>query len=337
MANHKLRGKTFAAAGVALSAALLLSACSSNAGNDAGAGDEQSFKVGISQFVQHPALDSASEGFKQAFFDAGYVEGETVTFDEQNANGEVPTATTISQTFATSNLDLAIAIATPSAQALLQNNADIPLLFAAVTDPVATGLLESNEKPGANMTGVSDMNPVADQIDLITEIKPDTKRIGIVYGSGEANSEVQVALAKEAAKERGLEIVATSITNASELKQAVEALSDIDAIYTPSDNLVASGLGSLISVAEDRGILVVGADSTHVEGGAVATLGIDYLKLGHQAGEMALRILEDGADPATMPVESQKELSLVVNPEAAKRQGVEIPAALLERADSVIE
>ncbi|MGR4010577.1 ABC transporter substrate-binding protein [Leucobacter sp. 1207-22] len=337
MAIHKLRGRTLAAAGVALSAALLLGACSSNAGNDAGAGDSKSYKIGISQFVQHPALDSASAGFKQAFIDAGFVEGETVTFDEQNANGEVPTATTISQTFATSNLDLAIAIATPSAQALLQNNTDIPLLFAAVTDPVETGLVASNEKPGGNMTGVSDMNPVADQLDLITEIKPDAKRIGIVCGSGEANSEVQVAIAKEAAKERGLEIVATSITNASELKQAVEALSDIDAIYTPSDNLVASGLGSLISVAEDRGILVVGADSTHVEGGAVATLGIDYEKLGYQAGEMALRILEDGEDPATMPVESQKELSLVVNPEAAKRQGVEIPASLLERADTVIE
>ena len=335
MAVIRNRSRAFAFAGLVATAALALSACSSaNSGDDAGS---EKITVGISQFVQHPALDSATEGFKQAFIDAGYVEGETIEFNEKNAQAEVATATTIAQTFATDGVDLVLAVATPSAQAAMQNIVDAPVLFTAVTDPVSADLVESNEKPGSNVTGTSDMNPVADQIDLITEIVPDAKKIGVVYGSGEVNSEIQVDLAREAAEAQNIELVEATVTNAGEIKQAVESLGDVDAIYTPTDNLVASGLGALIGVAEERGIPVVGAESAHVEGGAVATLGIDYTKLGYQTGEMALKIIKDGADPATMAVETSKDLELVVNPAAAKRMGVELPAALVERADSTVE
>lgn len=337
MAPINLRRKAIALAGLAATAALVLSGCSSNdAGGDAAGGDSAKLRIGISQFVQAPPLDAAVEGFKQAFADAGYVEGEDVEFDVKNANAEVPTASTIAQTFAQDDLDLVLAVATPSAQAAMQNIADIPVLFTAVTDPVAADIVESNEAPGGNVTGTSDMSPVADQIALIAEIEPDAKKVGIVYSSGEVNSEVQVKLAKEAAAEHGMEIVEQTVTNAGELKQATEALGDVDAIWTPSDNIVIAGLGSIIGVAEERGILVIGSDAEHVNGGAVATVGIDYTKLGYQTGEMAIRVLE-GEDPATMAVETSNDLELTVNLEAAARLGVTVPEDLVDRAANVVE
>lgn len=337
MTVNRLPRKLLTLAALAATAALGLSACSPSAGNNEGAGGAEKVTVGIGQFVQAPPLDAATKGFKQAFIDAGYVEGETVEFDVKNANAEVATSTTIAQTFATQGVDLVLGVATPMAQAAMQNITDVPVLFTAVTDPVAADLVESNEAPGSNVTGTSDLTPVADQIDLITEIRPETKKIGIVYSSGEVNSQVLVELAREAAKTHGIEIVEATVTNAGELKQATESLGDVDAIYTPSDNLVISGIGAIVGVAEERGILVVGADAAHVEGGAVATIGIDYEKLGKQTGEMAVRILKDGEDPATMAVETSNELQLVLNLESAKRIGVELPTELVDRADSTIE
>lgn len=337
MTVNRLPRKILTLAALAATAALGLSACAPNAGDSDGAGGTEKITVGIGQFVQAPPLDAATKGFKQAFIDAGYVEDETVVFDVMNANAEVATSTTIAQTFATKGVDLMLGVATPMAQAAMQNITDFPVLFTAVTDPVAADLVASNEAPGSNVTGTSDLTPVAEQIDLITEIRPETKKIGIVYSSGEVNSQVLVELAREAAKSHGIEIVEATVTNAGELKQATESLGDVDAIYTPSDNLVISGIGAIVGVAEERGILVVGADAAHVEGGAVATIGIDYEKLGQQTGEMAVRILKDGEDPATMAVETSKDLQLVLNLESAKRIGVELPADLVDRADSTIE
>ncbi|NNV09665.1 sugar ABC transporter substrate-binding protein, partial [Geobacillus sp. MMMUD3] len=156
----------------------------------------------ISQLVQHPALDAATSGFKKSFEDAGV----EVDWDEQNANGEQANATSIAQNFASSDLDLVLAVATPAAQAAAQAITDKPVLFTAVTDPVEAGLVQSNEAPGGNVTGTSDLNPVADQLQLVKDVKPDAKTVGIVYSSGEVNSQVQVDLAKEAAKGMGLEI-----------------------------------------------------------------------------------------------------------------------------------
>ena len=330
MRNSFTRRRALALTGIAATAALALAGCAS--GDTAtGGGDEAAKSVTTS------ALDAATEGFKQAFIDAGYVEGETVTFDEQNAQADVANATTIAQKFAADGVDLVLAVATPSAQAAAQNITDIPVLFTAVTDAVEAGLVDSNEAPGSNVTGTSDLNPVADQMALIQEIAPDAKKVGIVYSSGEVNSEIQVALAKDAAKDLGLEIVEKTVSNASEIKQATEALGDVDAIYVPTDNVVVSAISTVVQVAEAAQIPVIGAEAGTVEGGAIATLGIDYTKLGHQTGEMAIKILQDGADPATMPVETSNQLELVINPAAAARMGVELPAAIVDRADRVIE
>ena len=312
--------------------ALALAGCSSDDGNGGnGASGDDTYKIGINQLVQHPALDAATAGFKEAFDDAGV----DVEFDEQNANGEQSTALTIAQGFAGDDLDLVLSVATPAAQATAQNIQDTPVLFTAVTDPVSAELIDSLEAPGANVTGTSDVAPVDQQLDLLKELVPDAEKVGIVYASGEVNSQVQVDAAKEAAESRDLEIVTQTVTNVTEIPQAVQALGDVDAFYVPTDNLVVSGIASLVQAAEGSKTPVIAAEAGTVEGGAVATLGIDYTELGRQTGEMALRILRDGEDPATMPVESAKDFTYMVNEDAAERQGVTIPEAILSEAETV--
>ena len=312
--------------------ALALAGCSSDDGNGGtGASGDDTYKIGINQLVQHPALDAATAGFKEAFDDAGV----DVEFDEQNANGEQSTALTIAQGFAGDDLDLVLSVATPAAQATAQNIQDTPVLFTAVTDPVSAELVDSEEAPGGNVTGTSDVAPIEDQLDLLKELVPDAQKVGIVYASGEVNSQVQVELAQEAAGPRDLEIVTQTVTTANDIQQAVEALGDVDAIYVPTDNMVVAGIASLVQVAEQKQIPVVAAEAGTVEGGAVATLGIDYTELGRQTGEMALRILQDGEDPASMAVEKATEFTYVINEDAAERLGVTIPQEILDEAETV--
>ncbi len=350
MTHHFLRRRALGFASALGVAALALSGCGSTGSDmpesqesvDEGEapsggeeGDLEAITVGISQFVQHPALDAATAGFKDAFIDAGYVEGETITFDEQNAQADVANTSTIAQKFANDGVDLVLAVATPSAQAAAQNITDIPVFFTAVTDPLEAGLVDDNDAPGGNVTGTSDLNPVADQIELIKKIVPDAAKVGIVYSSGEVNSEVQVELAKEAAASHGIEIVEGTVANSSEVQQSTESLGDVDAIYVPTDNQVVSGLSALIQVAEAKGIAVIGAEAGTVEGGAIATIGIDYERLGYQTGQMALRAL-DGEDTASMGVETLDDLELVVNPDAAERMGITLPDGFEDEADRVL-
>lgn len=325
-----MKRRLSALAGVA-AAALALSACSSGGTTDPSPSAE-TYKIGITQIVAHPSLDAARDGFKQGLAAAGL----TVEYDEQNANGEPATATSIANNFNTAGLDLVLAIATPTAQASAQVITEIPILFTAVTDPVAADLVKSNEAPGGNVTGTTDMNPVADQIALIKQINPEAKSVGIIYSSGEVNSEVQVKLAREAAAKDGLEVVEKTVTNTGEVQQAANAL-DTDAIYVPTDNNVVAGLESVIQVAEQKQILLVVGEADSVKKGGVITYGIDYTKLGEQTAAMAVKILKDGADPATMPVEHQTELQLVINTKAAQAMGVTIPEELLAKADEVIQ
>ncbi|WP_157000616.1 ABC transporter substrate-binding protein [Leucobacter komagatae] len=330
-----MRMTSFRRSGIALAglavAALTLSACSSSpAETEPGDGANGSYKIGVSQFVQHPALDAATAGFKQAFDDAGI----DVEWDDQNASGDQATAVTIAQSFASSDLDLVLAVATPAAQTAAQAVTDKPVLFTAVTDAVEAQLVESNEEPGGNITGTSDLAPFDEQLALLQDVVPGAKKIGIVYASGEVNSQVQVDAVTEAAGPLGLEIVTKTVTTANDIGAATEALGDVDAIYVPTDNMVVAGLASLVQVAEDKQIPVIGAEAGTVEQGAVITLGIDYTKLGYQTGEMAIKVLE-GAETATMPVEVSKEFAYVVNEDAAERMGVTIPESILAEAEKV--
>lgn len=311
-------------------------ACGSDGGNggDSGdGGDAESYAIGISQYVSHPALDATTEGFQDAFDEAGV----EVEWDVQNAQSDQGTMNNISGNFAQSDLDLVFAVATPSAIAAASSITDRPIVFGSVTDPVDANLVEDWDAPGGNVTGVSDMNPVQDQLELLTEIAPDAESVGVVYSSAESNSVVQVEAAREAANELGLELEESAITNTNEVQQGVEALSGVDAIYVPTDNTVVSGLESVLSFGIDHQIPVISADTDSVERGAVATFGIDYQAQGVQAGEMALRILQDGEEPANVPVETvpTESLETVVNTDAAEQMGVELPEDLTSEARDV--
>ena len=313
----------------ALAATLGLSACGEES---TGSDGQDSYQVGITQIVEHPSLDAAREGFKEALADAGL----EVSYDEQNAQGDQSTATSIATTFAGDDLDLVLAIATPTAQASVQAITDVPILITAVTDPVEAGLVDSWEEPGGNVTGTSDINPVDEQLDLLTDLAPEVQTVGIVYSAGEVNSQIQVDLARSAAEDLGLQIEEATVTNSSEVQQAAESL-DVDAYYVPTDNTVVSALEALLQVAESRSQPVLAADGASVERGAVATYGLDYERLGYQTGQMAVQVLTEGADPAAMPIETQDELSLILNSGAAERIGLELPEELVDSADTVYE
>lgn len=326
---------SFFLAATASAAALLLGACSASVSDSAASGAPSGgagFSIGITQITTHPSLDAAREGFKKAFEDAGL----EVEFDEQNAQGDQATATSIASKFAGADLDLVLAIATPSAQAAAQAITGTPILFTAVTDPVSAQLVDSLDAPGANVTGTTDMNPVADQISLVKQFAPGAKSVGIIYSSGEVNSEVQVELAKEAADKEGLEVVETTVTNSSEVQQAAQDLaSKVDAIYVPTDNTVVSAFASVVQSAEDAKIPLIAGEGDSVANGGLATYGIDYFELGRQTGEMAIKILTEKADPATMPVQSQSEYALTVNTTTLKAIGLEMPAELADKAVTV--
>ena len=327
---------------VALAAAgmLTLAACGGEAedagtpttGTDPTGDGGGSYSIGITQIVSHPSLDAARDGFKEGLAEAGI----EATFDEQNAQNDQATATSIATRFAGADLDLVLAIATPSAQAVAASITDVPVLFTAVTDPVSADLVDSLDTPGANLTGTTDMNPVAEQIALVKRVAPDAQSVGIIYSSGEVNSEIQVELAREAAEQEGLEVVETTVTTTAEVLQAAQTL-DVDAIYVPTDNTVVSGLDSVLQTAEERQIPVIAGETDSVENGALVTYGLDYYELGVQTAQMAAAILTEDADPTAMAVEEQQTPRLVVNPAAAERMGITLPQDLLDEADEVVE
>ncbi|MGM0499180.1 MAG: ABC transporter substrate-binding protein [Bacillota bacterium] len=297
----------------------------------------EEYEIGISQFVEHPSLDLAREGFIDQLAEEGFVEGENLKIDIQNAQADFATAQTIAQKFNQNKVDLVLAIATPSAQTAANVLNNTPVLITAVTDPVEAGIVESMEKPGANITGTTDMNPVAKQLELIRDFLPEVKDIGILYNPGEVNSTVQVKLAKDAAEEMGINLEEATVSNSSEVSLAVSSLVDkVDAIYVPTDNIIVSAMPTVLQTAHNRGVPVFASENNSVEQGAIATLGIDYYQLGKQTGSMAAKIL-NGSNPAEMPVESSKELKLYINKKSADEIKLAIPEKLLESADTIFE
>lgn len=292
----------------------------------------ESFKIGIVQIVEHPALDAAREGFIEALAGEGFVEGENITIDYKNANGEQSTCVTISEGFVADGMDLILAIATPAVQAAATVTEDIPIIFNSVTDPQEAGVVESWDQPGTNVTGASDMNPVQEQLSLLLQIAPETENVGVIYNSGEVNSVVQVDLAKRVADELGINIVEAVATNSGEVGTAAESLvGKVDALYIPTDNTVVTALRSVISVAENHNLPTVAGDIESVENGALATLGITYHGLGYQSGLMAAEVLR-GADPAGMPVQMAEDVTYAVNLSAAENMGVELPQEIIDLA-----
>lgn len=320
---------------------LLLVGCSSpQESSEQVNGETSKTKIGIVQIVEHPSLDAARQGFLDVLSENGYKEGENLVVDYKNAQGDMPTLNTIAQNLVAGDNDLILAMATPSAQAVANatKNNKIPVLFTAVTDPVAAGVVKSLEKTETNLTGTIDMAPIKEQIELIKEIDPNVKNLGVLYNTSEVNSVVQVDLVKEAAEDIGINIVEAVATNSSEVDQAARSLvGKVDAIYIPTDNTVVSAVEAVVKVALDNKILLVSAEKDSVVRGTVATIGLDYYKLGRQTGEMALKILKQGTNPQDMPVESQKEKSIIINVKAAEALGITIPETVLEKAQEIIK
>jgi putative ABC transport system substrate-binding protein len=292
----------------------------------------KTYKIGITQIVTHPALDATAQGFIEALAQAGFVEGKNVTFDKQNAQGDMANATTIAQKFAGDKVDLILSIATPTSQAAVKATSTIPIVFAAVTDPVAAGLVKNAQAPEANVTGVSDMLPVQPHLDLIKALVPNVKTIGLLYNAGETNSVSLVEKEKAAAAAMGLQVVeATAASSAEVLAAAQSLVGRCDAISVLTDNTVVSALESVVKVCNENKIPLIAGDTDSVKRGAVAAYAFDYKDHGFQAGLVAVKILQ-GTPIAQIPVEYAQNLQLAINQAAATAQGVTIPADLTAKA-----
>ncbi len=296
-----------------------------------GCGTKKVFKIGVNQYVTHAALDASYQGFVDALKEAGYEDGKNIKIDYQNANADQPTASTIATKLVNDNSDLILAIATPSAQASATATKEIPILITAVTDPVSAKLVASNEAPGGNVSGTSDLNPVEDQIDLLIKLVPEAKHIAILYCSSESNSTVQVEMATAAAEAVGLTVEEASVSNSNEIQQVVQSLvGKVEAIYAPTDNVIAAGMTTVAQVANDNAIPVICGESGMVDNGGLATYGIDYYKLGVLTGKQAVKIIKGEAKIADMPIEylPVESLELAINEEVAEKLGITIPEDL---------
>lgn len=288
-----------------------------------GASGDKVFQIGIVQLTQHPALDSAHQGFLAALDEAGV----KYELDDQNASGDQSACQTIASKFANDDKDLILAIATPAAQAMSGAETETPILITAVTDPAESGLVESNEKPGGNVTGTSDLTPVKEQIDLLKQILPEAKTIGILYCSAESNSEIQAQIARDAIKAAGMESKDFTVSSSNEIQTVVQSMAGkVDAIYAPTDNTIAAGMPTVSMVATEKGLPVICGESGMVESGGLATYGIDYYQLGYMTGQQAVRILTEGVSPADMPIEYQAidKCELTVNEDTAKDLGIDV-------------
>ncbi|MBR6678777.1 MAG: ABC transporter substrate-binding protein [Phascolarctobacterium sp.] len=327
MFRLKSRNLKMLATGVMLT--LAMGALAGCGGEKKEAAKKDKFNVGIVQIVEHAALDVASKGFVDGMAAKGYKEGENVTYDRQNAQADQSNLHTIAQHFINKKVDLICAVATPAAQVVANATQDIPIVATAVTDYEAAKLIKSNAKPETNVTGTSDMNLVEAQLDLILKLVPATKTVGVIYNSSEINSQVQVDLLKGFAKDRKVEIKEATVNNVNDIQQAARSLiGNVEAIYVPTDNVLASAMPALAMVTEEAKLPVV---SGWDDANGIATIAIDYYKLGVQTGEMAADILSGKAKPQDMPIQTQNEFTVIVNEANAKKIGLTIPKEILDK------
>lgn len=286
------------------------------------------FKIGVSQYVTHAALDASYQGFIDALKDAGYVDGDNIKIDYQNAQADQATANTIATKLVNEGNDLILSIATPSAQACANATKDIPILVTAVTDPAGSGLVVSNDAPGGNVSGTSDLTPVDAQFELLTKLLPNAKNVAVLYCSSESNSKIQVEMAKTAGEKYGLTVTEATVTGSNDIQQVVQSLvGKVDAIYAPTDNVIAAGMPTVTLVANENKIPVICGEKGMVDAGGLATYGIDYYQLGRLTGEQAVKIIKGEATTATMPIEDLPgdKCALSINNDVAAQLGITIP------------
>ncbi len=309
---------------------MLVTGCSSkdkesttpNDGGKTTTATEKTYTVGITQIVEHPSLDLATKGFKQALADKGV----KATYDMQNAQGDPSNSQTIANNLVGNKVDLIFANSTPSAMSALNATKEIPIIFTSVTDPVTTKLISSMDKPGGNVTGTADMHPdaIPNTMEFISKYMKG-KRVGMIYNSGEQNSIIQVEAAKKIASEKGLEVVEAAVATSAEVKSAAESLiGKVDVFYVGTDNTVVSALEAVVKVANEQHVPLFSGEFDSVKRGAFAAYSFNYYDIGYEAGEMAVQILKDGKKPADIPAHYPNKLKLMINKKAAKAMGIEL-------------
>lgn len=316
---------------------LLMAACgeggttgNKNNGNSStgtNGGDEKTYKVAISQFVEHPSLNAVKDGIIAALADGGLVEGDNLVIDYQNAQADFNNLQPISQKIKDGKPDVAVGIATPSAAALVDEITDTPVVFAAVTDPISAKLVPSLEAPGGNVTGASDSNPDAinQLMDFIAAEFPEVKKVGIVINKGEPNAVVMAETAKARLAEHNIELVEAAIANSSDIPQAAQSLvGRVDALYVTLDNTVVEAIDILIDTAYENDLPFFTSDRDTVEAGSFATVGFKYYDHGYEAGQMLLEILKDGKNPGDMTVRKPQNLDFILNVGAAEEMGITV-------------
>ncbi|MER1940843.1 ABC transporter substrate-binding protein [Castellaniella sp. FW104-16D08] len=293
--------------------------------------------VAVTSIVEHPALDSVKDGVKKALENAGYTEAKGLKWQFQTAQGNTAIAAQIARKYIGDKPDVIVAIATPSAQAVVAATKTIPVVYSAVTDPVAAQLVPGWGPSGTNVTGVSDALSLDKQIELIKKVVPDAKNVGMVYNPGEANSVVVVKQLRELLPKAGMTLVEATAARTVDVGAAARSLvGKVDVIYTNTDNNVVSAYEALVKVGNSAKIPLVASDTDSVKRGAIAALGVNYHDLGIQTGALVVRILK-GEKPGSIASETSSKLQLFVNPEAAKKQGVTLSDALIKSAAEVIK
>ncbi len=326
MMNWRKWKKALAAATLAVSIGLL-----AGCGGEKAQDGAKAYNIGVVQLVEHAALDAANKGFVDGLASKGYK--DNVKFDQQNAQADQSNLANISQRFVNNKVDLICAIATPAAQSVANATKDIPIVATAVTDYEEAKLVASNAKPNTNVTGTTDMNPIKEQIDLLLKLVPNAKKVGTVYCSSEVNSQKQIAIMKAYAQTKGLTVVEATVSTVNDIQQAAQSIvGDVDAVYIPTDNILASAIPTLIAITDAAKVPVICGEANMVLAGGLATLGVDYYKLGFQTGEMAADILAGKSKPADMAIQSLEEMTLTINADSAKKLGIEIPADLKAQA-----
>ena len=299
-----------------------LSACTGGSSGSQGQGGG-SRKIGVLQLTEHPALDASNKGFVDALDEAGI----TYNIDQQNAQNDQSACQTIAHKLVNDGNDLILAISTPAAQAVAGATDEIPIVGTAITDFASAGLVQSNDKPGKNVTGSSDLTPVADQFDLLVKLLPQAKTVGVLYCTAESNSDVQVKLADQAAANHGLKLVRYSVSSSNEIQQVVESMvGKVDVVYTPTDNTIAAGMTTVTMIANDNKLPTICGEEGMVDNGGLATYGINYEELGKLAGQMAVKILKGESKPADMAIEhlDASKCTLKTNEETAKKLGIDL-------------
>jgi putative ABC transport system substrate-binding protein len=298
-------------------------------------------KVAISTIVEVPALVDTKNGILEGLAERGYVEGETITVDYQNANGNMPTQQQIAKKFVGDRPDIIIPITTPTSQSVVALTSDIPIVFATVTDPLKAELIPQYEQPGGNVTGVSDAAPIGQQMDLILELVPDLKKIGFIYNPGLDNALSALEVIKREAGERGVEVVESPAPTTNEVILATKKLiGDVQAVYVPNDTTVVAALEAIVKVGQDVDMPVFTGETGGVGRGAAASVGLDYFAVGKTTGHMAADVL-DGKAPgmidAVIAYDVHDQFQLLINKGSAEAMGITVPQSVLDRATEIIE